>query len=118
MAGKKKALVLGITGQDGSYLAELLLEKGYEVHGLIRRSATGNKKNIQGILSKITLHKGDLADATSIYRVINSVRPAEIYNMADQDHVSWSFDTAGYSYDVTGAAVGKILETFIGELNG
>jgi hypothetical protein len=108
--GKKKALILGITGQDGSYLAEILLEKGYEVHGLIRRSATGNKKNIMHLLDKITLHKGDLADPTSIYRVINDVRPQEIYNEADQDHVSWSWDSVGYSMDITGAAVGRILE--------
>lgn len=87
-----------------------MLDKGYEVHGLIRRSATGNKKNIIGILDKITLHRGDLADATSVYRVINEVRPAEIYNMADQDHVSWSYDSVDYSFDITGAAVGRILE--------
>ena len=113
---KKKALILGITGQDGSYLSEILLEKGYEVHGLIRRSATGNKKNIMHILDKITLHKGDLADSTSIYRIINEVRPDEIYNEADQDHVGWSFDSVGYSCDITGAAVGRILE-IIRQLN-
>lgn len=106
----KKALILGITGQDGSYLAEFLLGKGYEVHGFIRRSATGNTKNIVQILDKITLHKGDLADPTSIYRVVNEVQPAELYNMADQDHVSWSYDSPVYSFDITGAAVGRILE--------
>lgn len=107
---KKKALILGITGQDGSYLAEILLEKGHEVHGLIRRSATGNKRNILHILDKIILHKGDLADSTSIYRIINEVNPDEIYNEADQDHVSWSFDLVEYACDITGAAVGRILE--------
>jgi len=106
----KKALILGITGQDGSYLAELLLSKGYEVHGMIRKSATGNTKNIKHIMDKIILHKGDLTDSVSIYKIIDNVKPEEIYNEADQDHVSWSFDTAGYSYDVTGSAVGKILE--------
>ncbi len=106
----KKALIFGITGQDGSYIAELLLSKGYEVHGLIRRSATGNKKNIIQILDKVTLHKGDLADATSLYRVINLVKPDELYNFADQDHVSWSYDSVDYSSDITGAAVGRILE--------
>lgn len=106
----KKVLILGITGQDGSYLAELLLSKGYEVHGMIRKSATGNTKNIKHIMEKVILHKGDLTDSVSIYKIINNVQPDEIYNEADQDHVSWSFDTAGYSYDVTGAAVGKILE--------
>ena len=107
---KKKALVLGITGQDGSYLAELLLKKEYEVHGLIRRSATGNTKNIDHILNEIQIHRGDLADATSIYRVINEVNPNEIYNEADQDHVSWSYSSVDYSCDITGAAVARILE--------
>ena len=101
---------MGITGQDGSYLAELLLSKGYEVHGMYRKSATGNTVNIKHFMDKITLHKGNLLDPISIYGIIKSVMPDEIYNEADQDHVSWSFDMAGYSYDVTGAAVGKILE--------
>src|SRR3989344_3891829 len=107
---QKKALVLGVTGMDGSYLAELLLSKGYEVHGFIRRTATGNTKNINHLMDKIILHRGDLADATSLYRVISKVRPHEIYNEADQDHVSWSYDGVGYSCDITGAAVGRILE--------
>lgn len=105
-----KALILGITGQDGSYLAEVLLEKGYEVHGMLRRSATGNTRNIEHLLDRITLHRGDLADPTSLYRIISEVAPREIYNEADQDHVSWSFAAPGYSYDITGAAVGRILE--------
>jgi GDPmannose 4,6-dehydratase len=113
----KKALILGVTGQDGSYLAEILLEKGYEVHGMIRRSATGNTRNIDhliqnpGLFNKnFFLFRGDLADPTSLYRIINTVRPHEIYNEADQDHVGWSFDMVGYSADITGAAVGRILE--------
>lgn len=113
----KKALILGVTGQDGSYLAELLLEKGYEVHGMLRHSATGNTRNInhlikdKEIFNKIFfLHKGDLADATSLYRIISEVKPQELYNEADQDHVSWSFAAPDYSYDITGAAVGRILE--------
>lgn len=113
----KKALVFGVTGQDGSYLAEILLEKGYEVHGMVRRSATGNTRNIDHLIGDpavfnqhFFLHRGDLADPTSLYRIIHSVRPREIYNEADQDHVSWSFDMAGYSCDITGAAVGRILE--------
>lgn len=106
----KKALIFGVTGQDGSYLAELLLEKGYEVHGFIRKSATGNTKNIDHIMDKIHIHRGDLADTTSIYRTINEVKPQEIYNEADQDHVSWSYDSIDYSADITGAAVGRILE--------
>lgn len=106
----KKALIFGITGQDGSYLAELLLKKGYEVHGFIRRSATGNKKNITHILDQLNLHCGDLADSTSIYRTINNVKPDEIYNEADQDHVSWSYHSVEYSCDITGTAVARILE--------
>ncbi len=107
---KKKALIFGITGQDGSYLAELLLEKEYEVHGLARRSATGNTKNIDHIKNEIEIHRGDLADTTSIYRVINEIGPDEIYNEADQDHVSWSYSAVDYSCDITGAAVARILE--------
>jgi len=113
----KKALVLGVTGQDGSYLAEVLLEKGYEVHGMVRRSATGNTRNIDHLIrdpkvfqKTFFLERGDLADPTSLYRIINTVRPQEIYNEADQDHVSWSYDMVGYSADITGAAVGRILE--------
>ena len=113
----KKVLILGVTGQDGSYLAEFLLEKGYEVHGMVRRSAAGNTRNIDHLLknkelldNKFFVHKGDLADVTSLYRIINEVKPEEIYNEADQDHVAWSFAAPDYSYDITGAAVGRILE--------
>lgn len=107
---KKKALILGITGQDGSYLADILLEKGYGVHGLIRRSATGNTKNIDHLLDKITLHRGDLADATSLYRTIHDAHPEEIYNEADQDHAGWSYDLVDYASDITGSAPGRVLE--------
>lgn len=113
----RRALVLGVTGQDGSYLAEILLEKGYEVHGMVRRSATGNTRNIDHLIQSKELFnkqfficRGDLADPTSLYRIISTIRPNEIYNEADQDHVSWSFDMVGYSADITGAAVGRILE--------
>jgi GDPmannose 4,6-dehydratase len=113
----RKALIFGVTGQDGSYLAELLLEKGYEVHGLYRKSSTGNTSNIKHLMhdagvygKKFFLHRGDLSDPTSLYRVISEVRPHEIYNEADQDHVRWSYDMVGYSSDITGAAVGRILE--------
>lgn len=114
----KKALILGVTGQDGSYLSEVLLEKGYEVHGMVRRSATGNTRNIDHLINdqelschRFFLHRGDLADPNSLSRIINSVKPDEIYNEADQDHVAWSFDMVGYSVDITGSAVGRILET-------
>lgn len=113
----KKALIFGVTGQDGSYLADILLEKGYEVHGMIRKSATGNTRNILHLMEdkqlfnkRFFLHRGDLADATSIYRIISEVRPTEIYNEADQDHVRWSFDMVGYSSDITATAVARILE--------
>ncbi len=111
-----KALIFGITGQDGSYLAEILLEKGYEVHGFLRRTATGNTKNIEHLLNKITLHHGDILDATSIYRVIKEVNPDEIYNEADQDHAGWSFDMVDYQYKATGVAPGVMLE-IIKQLN-
>ena len=113
----RKALILGVTGQDGSYLADLLLEKGYEVHGLYRKSATGNTSNIRHLIDNplvfgksFFLHRGDLADVTSLYRVIGEVHPHEIYNEADQDHVRWSYDMVAYSSDITGAAVARILE--------
>jgi len=107
---KKKALITGITGQDGSHLAELLLQKGYDVHGLYRHTATGNTRNIEHILDKVTLHRGDLADTTSLYRIIQSVRPHEIYNEGDQDHAGWSYDLVDYAADITGSAPGRILE--------
>lgn len=113
----KKALIFGVTGQDGSYLADVLLEKGYEVHGMIRRSATGNTRNIDHLIQNVELYnnrfflcRGDLSDPTSLYRIIDSIEPQEIYNEADQDHVGWSYDMVGYSSDITGSAVGRILE--------
>src|SRR5690242_14396833 len=105
-----RALILGINGQDGSYLAEILLSKGYEIHGFIRRTATGNLRNIECIQDKIHLHYGDLAEPVSLHRVIAEVRPNEIYNEADQDHAGVSFQIPAYNFDVTGAAVGRILE--------
>lgn len=110
----KKALIFGVTGQDGSYLAEILLEKGYEVHGVVRKSATGNYKNIQSIIkqniSTFIIHRGDLADSSSISRIISMVQPDEIYNEADQDHVRWSYDLSEYAIDITAGGVVRILE--------
>ena len=80
----KKALITGITGQDGSYLAELLLEKGYEVHGLVRRASVPNTQRIDHILDRLVIHDGDLTDASSVCRIISSVKPDEIYNLAAQ----------------------------------
>ena len=114
---KKKALILGVTGQDGSYMLELLIKKKYEVHGLIRKSATGNTKNIDYLINnrqifnkKFFLHRGDLLDVGSITTVIDKVKPNEIYNFADQDHVGWSFEIPAYSFKTTALSVIEILE--------
>ena len=88
----KVALITGITGQDGSYLAEFLLEKGYEVHGITRRSSLSNTGRIDHIKDQITLHDGDLSDSSSLIRIINITQPDEIYNLAAQSHVQVSFD--------------------------
>ena len=108
----KKALITGITGQDGSYLAEFLLEKGYEVHGLIRRSSISNTGRIDHLIreDKIVLHGGDMTDSTSLVRIIGEVRPDEIYNLAAQSHVQVSFDAPEYSGDVDALGVLRILE--------
>lgn len=106
----KKALITGITGQDGSYLSELLLEKGYEVHGVTRRSSISNTGRIDHIKDKLHLHDGDLSDSTSLIRIINEVKPDEIYNLAAQSHVQVSFDVPEYSGDVDAIGVLRILE--------
>ena len=89
----KKALITGVTGQDGSYLAELLLEKGYEVHGMVRRSSTEKRERIEHLNGNehFHLHYGDLADSMSIVRLVSTIRPDEIYNLAAQSHVGVSF---------------------------
>tara|TARA_Y100001958_G_C21198683_1_gene525640 strand:- start:313 stop:1278 length:966 start_codon:yes stop_codon:yes gene_type:complete len=109
---QKKALILGITGQDGSFISELLLKKKYKVHGYVRKSATGNLKNIKHLIEKksLTIHHGDLLDFVSLSNVIKKIKPDEIYNFADQDHVRWSTDLPIYSFDVTGSSTIKILE--------
>ena len=108
----KKALITGITGQDGSYLAEYLLEKGYEVHGITRRASISNKARIDHLIEKnaITLHDGDLSDSSSLVRIISIVQPDEIYNLAAQSHVQVSFDVPEYSGDVDAIGVLRILE--------
>ena len=106
----KKALITGITGQDGSYLAEFLLEKGYEVHGITRRASISNTERIDHIIDKITLHDGDLSDSSSLIRIISMVQPDEIYNLAAQSHVQVSFDVPEYSGDVDALGVLRILE--------
>ena len=90
----KKTLITGITGQDGSYLAELLLEKGYEVHGITRRASLPNTDRIEHLLGKITLHDGDLSDSSGLIRLVGEIKPDEIYNLAAQSHVQVSFDAS------------------------
>jgi GDPmannose 4,6-dehydratase len=106
----KVALITGITGQDGSYLAELLLEKGYEVHGIIRRSSLINTHRIDHLYQNIKLHYGDLTDSTNIVRVIQKVQPDEIYNLGAQSHVKVSFEMPEYTADVDGMGTLRVLE--------
>ncbi len=110
---KKKALILGVTGQDGSFMARLLIKKKYTVHGLIRKSATGNLKNISDLVrdkKSFIVEHGDLLDVISLTNIISKIKPDEIYNFADQDHVRWSFELPSYSFAVTGSAVLNLLE--------
>ncbi len=108
----KKALITGITGQDGSFLAEFLLEKDYEVHGIIRRASVSTTQRIDHLLekNKIKIHEGDLSDSTSIIRIVKEVEPDEIYNLAAQSHVQVSFDAAEYTGDVDALGVLRILD--------
>lgn len=120
----KKALITGITGQDGSYLVEFLLEKGYEVHGIIRRSSSYNQERIEDLLSLLTedeaaslnnhnkfyLHYGDITDSSNMIRLISEIKPDEIYNLAAQSHVRVSFEMPEYTADVDGIGTLRILE--------
>ncbi|MFC1571231.1 GDP-mannose 4,6-dehydratase [Candidatus Margulisiibacteriota bacterium] len=114
----KKALITGITGQDGSYLAELLLSKGYEVHGLIRRASTFNTHRIDHIYidphvlgAKFFLHYGDLSDSGQITNLVYNIKPDEIYHLGAQSHVRVSFDAAEYTGDITGLGTTRLLES-------
>ena len=112
----KKALVTGITGQDGSYLAELLLGKGYEVHGLVRRASTFNRSRIDhlthdpALATRFRLHYGDLADGSSLRRVVETIEPDEVYNLAAQSHVRVSFDQPEYTADIVATGTLRLLE--------
>ena len=106
----KKALITGITGQDGSYLAEFLLEKGYEVHGIVRRASISNTGRIDHIIDKVFLHDGDLSDSSSIVKLVKEIEPDEIYNLAAQSHVGTSFEAAEYTGDIDTLGVLRILE--------
>jgi GDPmannose 4,6-dehydratase len=106
----RKAFVTGITGQDGSYLAELLLAKGYEVHGLVRRSSSFNTWRIDDVRDRLILHYGDLVDQNSLMRTLSLVGPDEIYNLAAQSHVKVSFEMPEYTASVTGLGVLRLLD--------
>jgi GDPmannose 4,6-dehydratase len=113
----KKALITGITGQDGSYLAELLLSKDYEVHGIIRRASTFNTGRLEAIYddphsghARLILHYGDLSDASALARLIGKIQPEEIYNLAAQSHVRVSFDSPEYTTDITATGAVRLLE--------
>ncbi len=108
--GGRKALITGITGQDGSYLAELLLEKGYDVHGLVRRSSSFNTWRIDHIRDRLVLHYGDLVDQNSLARALEALHPDEVYNLAAQSHVRVSFDMPEYTTDVTAIGVLRVLD--------
>ncbi|RKF21704.1 GDP-mannose 4,6-dehydratase [Altericroceibacterium spongiae] len=114
---QKRALITGITGQDGAYLAEFLLDRGYEVHGIQRRASMSNTGRLDKLLnniperhSQLTLHYGDLTDATSLIRLIKDIRPGEIYNLAAQSHVAVSFETPEYTADVDAIGTLRLLE--------
>jgi len=113
---EKKALVTGVTGQDGSYLAELLLSKDYQVHAMVRRSSDANYSRIRHILDNpmFHLHNGDLSDQTSIHNILKRVEPDEVYNLAAQSHVRISFDIPEYTTDVTGMGVVRMIESVKG----
>ena len=108
--GMKRALITGITGQDGSYLAELLLAKGYEVHGLIRRSSSFNTQRIDHIFDRLKLHHGDLSDSGNLTTLLLHISPHEVYNLAAQSHVRVSFDVPEYTGQVTGIGCVRLLE--------
>jgi GDPmannose 4,6-dehydratase len=108
---KKVALLFGITGQDGSFLAELLLEKGYIVHGVIRRSATFNTQNIDHIFDKLHLHHGDITDSMNVFNIISKVRPCEIYNLCAMSHVKVSHDLENYTFQTNTLGVLNILQS-------
>ncbi|XP_063154883.1 GDP-mannose 4,6 dehydratase isoform X3 [Candoia aspera] len=118
MSTRKIALITGITGQDGSYLAEFLLEKGYEVHGIVRRSSSFNTGRIEHLYKNpqahtegnMKLHYGDLTDSTCLVKIINEVKPTEIYNLGAQSHVKISFDLAEYTADVDGIGTLRLLD--------
>ncbi|KAH6995871.1 GDP-mannose 4,6 dehydratase [Ilyonectria sp. MPI-CAGE-AT-0026] len=114
--GQKTAFITGITGQDGSYLSELLLQKGYQVHGLARRNSSAdgiNLKNLRHVESQIVFHKGDITDPHSLTKILGEVRPSEIYHLAAQSHVSQSFETPDYTMQVNTTGTLNLLQAII-----
>ncbi|MFZ5805778.1 MAG: GDP-mannose 4,6-dehydratase [Verrucomicrobiota bacterium] len=116
----KRALITGIAGQDGSYLAEFLLKKGYEVHGIVRRTSSVQRSRIDHLIihtkgekPKLCLHYGDLSDSVALVKLLYQLQPDEIYNLASQSHVRISFDIPEYTYDITGVGAGRILEAIV-----
>src|SRR5438128_5968927 len=107
---KRKAFITGITGQDGSYLAEILLEKGYEVYGMIRRSSSFNTARIDHIFGELELVFGDLGDGSSLNQLLRTIRPDEVYNLGAQSHVRVSFDIPEYTGEITGLGAIRLLE--------
>ncbi|CDI74537.1 GDP-mannose 4,6 dehydratase, putative [Eimeria praecox] len=110
MATKRRALITGITGQDGSYLSEFLLQKGYEVHGIIRRTSTTNTERLASVSDRIHLHCGDVVDSISLFDIISRVRPHEVYNLAAQSHVKVSFEMPIHTTDSTAVGVLRLLD--------
>src|SRR5271154_2240723 len=117
MSPAKRALITGITGQDGSYLSELLLSKGYEVHGVVRRASTFNTERIEHLYldphepaARLFLHYGDMTDGTGLRRILEKVRPDEVYNLAAQSHVRISFDQPEYTADAVATGALRLLE--------
>ncbi len=110
MTAKKKAFITGITGQDGSYLAEILLEKGYEVYGMVRRSSSFNTARIDHVFGDVELVFGDLTDASSLNQLVRTIRPDEVYNLGAQSHVRVSFDIPEYTADVDAMGTLRLLD--------
>ena len=107
----KKAFITGLTGQDGSYLAEFLLEKGYEVHGIVRRASVFNTARIEHLMKDIHTYHGDMIDSSNLNRLMEKIQPDEIYNLAAQSHVQVSFDVPEFTADVDGLGTLRLLDT-------
>ena len=107
----KSCLISGISGQDGSYLAELLLSKGYEVHGIVRRASSQNTPRLEAIKDKLHLHYGDMADSDAITPIMCNIKPNEVYNLAAQSHVMISFQTPEYTSEITALGATRLLES-------